>query len=139
MVLDPRCRERYTPGKTIGIIPLSKDMGDSMSTASYAIRYRSTLHHDSVTLIVEDQDGRYYFFSCRPDHCQLLPMDDAERHPAILRRLGWRPVPAVAPYSLDALRVLMSGALMVHQLPPSFDAPPARQAQDRETATSRHG
>jgi len=110
-----------------------------MTAASYTIRYRSALHHDSVTLIVEDQGGSYSLFSCRPDHCHLLPMSDAERQPATLLRLGWHPVPVVAPYSLDALRVLMSGALMVHQLPPSFDASIGQRAQERETATRRHG
>lgn len=97
-----------------------------MATATYTIRYRSALHHDSVRLIVEDAAGKRQVFSCHPDHCSLKPLEDGELGVDDLARLGWVPVPRVAPYSLEALRSLMTGALLAHHLPPVLDPPGAR-------------
>ncbi len=93
-----------------------------MSASAFTVRYRSALHPDSVTLIVEDRAGSPYFFHCRPDHCHLIPLREDERHAPTLQRLGWAAVPEVAPYPLDALRSLMTGALATHRLPPALAA-----------------
>ena len=97
-----------------------------MSAATYTIRYRSALHPDSVRLIHEDASGTYHLFTCRPDHCSLTPMNDEEIREGSMTRLGWQPVPAAAPYTLAALRSLMTGALLTHQLPPSLVHPVSR-------------
>lgn len=89
-----------------------------MSAGYYTIRYRSDLHHDSVTLIVEDESGVQYVYNCHPDHCRLIPLAETDLSGADLVRLGWQCVPEVAPYPLEALRSLMTGALATHQLPP---------------------
>lgn len=89
-----------------------------MSAAYFTIRYRSALHHDSVTLIVADPDGAHLMLNCHPDHCRLTPMDNVEQLPTALHNLGWQRVPQVSPYPLDALRTLMTGALATHHLPP---------------------
>ena len=89
-----------------------------MSAAYFTIRYRSALHPDSVTLIVEDHSGDHFMLNCHPDHCRLTPMDNIEQLSTTLQHLGWRRVPEVAPYPLDALRTLMTGALATHHLPP---------------------
>lgn len=89
-----------------------------MSAAYFTVRYRSALHPGSVTLIVEDPSGDHFMFNCHPDHCRLTRMDDIERLTPTLLRLGWQRVPEVAPYPLDALRTLMTGALATHHLPP---------------------
>ena len=91
-----------------------------MTTASYTIRYRSALHRDSVRLIVEDPAGTPHLFTCHPDHCSLTPLGDEALHEAALVPLGWHPVPPADPYSLDALRSLLTGALLTHHLPPSL-------------------
>ena len=77
----------------------------------YTIRYRSALHPDSVRLIVEDASGAYHLFNCHPDHCSLITMPDEDAQAESLARLGWQRVPETAPYSLDALRGLMTGLL----------------------------
>lgn len=89
-----------------------------MSAAYFTIRYRSALHPDSVTLIVEDESGDQYMYSCHPDHCRLTPLKETDLLGSDLPRLGWQRVPEVAPYPLEALRSLMTGALATHQLPP---------------------
>lgn len=89
-----------------------------MSAGYFTIRYRSALHPDSVTLIVEDPAGDHFMLNCHPDHCRLTPMDDFERLTPELHRLGWQRVPEVAPYPIDALRSLMTGALATHHFPP---------------------
>lgn len=89
-----------------------------MSAAYFTIRYRSALHPDSVTLIVEDPAGDHFMLSCHPDHCRLTPMENAKQLPTALHQLGWQRVPEVAPYPLDALRTMMTGALATHHFPP---------------------
>ena len=89
-----------------------------MSTPLYTIRYRGTLHPDSLTLIVESEVGKHYLFHCRPDHCHLTPLDSSElAHPA-LSWPGWQRVTPIGPYPLDALRSLATGAINTHHLPP---------------------
>jgi hypothetical protein len=86
----------------------------------YTIRYRSALHPDSVRLIVEDASGAFHLFNCHPDHCSLIAMSGEDMQVERLARLGWQRVPEAAPYSLDALRSLMTGALFTHHLPPAL-------------------
>jgi hypothetical protein len=92
-----------------------------MSAAYFTIRYRSALHPDSVTLIVEDSAGDHFTLNCHPDHCRLTPLNDFEQMMPTLHHLGWHRVPEVAPYPLDALRSLMTGALATHHLPPFLE------------------
>lgn len=96
-----------------------------MSAAYFTVRYRSALHPGSVTLIVEDPSGEHFTLNCHPDHCRLTPMAEIERLAPALLHLGWQRVAEVAPYPLDALRTLMTGALATHRLPP-FLADPAQ-------------
>jgi hypothetical protein len=96
--------------------------------AMYTIRYRSALHPDSVRLIVEDASGEYHLFNCHPDHCSLNPMRGEDLRADSLTRLGWQPVPEAAPYPLDALRSLMTGALFTHHFPPALEPPASRPA-----------
>ncbi len=98
-----------------------------MSAATYTIRYRSALHADSVTLIVADAAGGLHTLSCRPDHCRLMPMNATDSPTPDLLGMGWRRVPEAAPYTLEALRSLMTGALFTHHLPPLLDQPATDQ------------
>jgi hypothetical protein len=91
-----------------------------MASPLFTIRYRGTLHPDSLTLIVESEAGGHYLFHCRPDHCQLTPLDETElAHPA-LSWPGWQRVAPVGSYPLDALRSLATGAIHTHHLPPAL-------------------
>ena len=59
-----------------------------MSTAFYTVRYRSKLYRDKASLIVEDDRGRRFHFTCHPDHCTLLPLLDEFVTDRDLARLG---------------------------------------------------
>lgn len=106
----------------------------SLSAASFAIRYRSALHPDSVTLIVEDPTGGHFILSCRPDHCRLTPLNDIDPLAPTLLHLGWQPVPDVARYPLAALRSLMTGAINTHHLPPFLALPHATPPEQERQA-----
>ncbi len=91
-----------------------------MSTAFYTVRYRSTLYHDKASLIIEDDNGKRFQFTCHPDHCTLLPLLDEVVTESDLTRLGWQRVYHAEPYPLDALRALLKGAVITHHLPPAL-------------------
>ena len=91
-----------------------------MSTTFYAIRYRSTLYYDKASLILEDEQGKRFHFTCHPDHCTLLPLLDEFTTDRDLARLGWRRVEDGERYPLDALRALLKGAVLTHRLPPAL-------------------
>jgi hypothetical protein len=91
-----------------------------MSTTFYTIRYRSKLYHDKASLIIEDDKGKRFHFTCHPDHCTLLPLLDEFVTDQDLGRLGWQRVEDAEPYPLDALRALLKGAVITRHLPPAL-------------------
>jgi hypothetical protein len=73
--------------------------------SNYTIRYRSYDHAGRTALIVEDSAGTAYLFSGGWLQGQLRGGDASRRLAGRLDRNGsWRPVPRVAPYSIDGLR-----------------------------------
>jgi hypothetical protein len=91
-----------------------------MSTAFYTIRYRSTLYRDKASLIIEDDRGKRFHFTCHPDHCTLLPLLDEFVTDQDLARLGWQRVADAEPYPLHALRALLKGAVITRHFPPAL-------------------
>ena len=91
-----------------------------MSTAFYTIRYRSKLYRDKASLIIEDDRGKRFHFTCHPDHCTLLPLLDEFVTDQDLARLGWQRVEDAEPYPMDALRALLKGAVITRHLPPAL-------------------
>ena len=91
-----------------------------MSATFYTIRYRSALHHDHARLIIEDETGKRFLFTCHSDACTMLPLLDEFVSERDFARLGWYRVPHGGRYSLDALRALLKGAVLTRQCPPAL-------------------
>jgi hypothetical protein len=81
-----------------------------MLTARFTIRYRRRIAPDAVALLVEDDGGQLHVCSRSGLRPFLREARDPARRRATLRELGWVPVPAVAPYTLDGLRRLLGPA-----------------------------
>lgn len=84
-----------------------------MTTQRFTIRYRQRTSIGEMAVLVEDATGRLHVYT----GTGLLPYlrqsaespqdHDSMRRAATLRRLGWVPVPRVAPYTLDGLQRLI--------------------------------
>jgi|tagenome__1003787_1003787.scaffolds.fasta_scaffold19197237_1 hypothetical protein len=76
----------------------------------YTIRYRSNGRSGKTALIVEDSAGTAYLFSGGSLQGQLHGSDASNRLASRLARTAtWRPVPRVAPYTIDGLRQMTKG------------------------------
>jgi hypothetical protein len=80
------------------------------STNQYTIRYRSNGKSGKTALIVEDSSGTAYLFSGGSFQGQLQGNDASRRLASRMARTAtWRPVPRVAPYTVDGLRQMTKG------------------------------
>ena len=71
-------------------------------------RYTIRLRHAGAGLVVEDAAGDAYIVSEQGLQCRLTGRRTLDDLTPTLRRLGWVPVPAVAPYTRAKLRCLLS-------------------------------
>ena len=74
-----------------------------MTEPHYTIRLRYAGRPGRVAFVIESAAGDAYIFSGEGLVCCLARDFRLAGYVPTLRRLGWVPVPAVAPYSLDAL------------------------------------
>lgn len=81
-----------------------------MAAPRYRIRYRLTTIA-SVAVLVEDEVGRLLVCSRAGLRPYLGAPHDPARRAALLRHLGWLPVPRVAPSTLAGLRRLLGAAV----------------------------
>ena len=72
--------------------------------ARYTIRYRCCVGH---ALIVEDGAGSAYVFDGQGLYFWLGGTHAPAEIATMLHRLGWRPVPPVAPYTLNELSKML--------------------------------
>lgn len=72
--------------------------------ARYTIRYRCGVGR---ALIVEDEGGTSYIFDGQEFCCRLGGAHAPAVIATMLHRLGWRPVPPVAPYTLYELSKML--------------------------------
>lgn len=78
-----------------------------MTGLAYTVRYRLHTRTDAIALLVEDETGQVYLFDGQRLRPYLRPTGDPARRLVTLQRLGWVPVPHVAPYRLDELHRLL--------------------------------
>jgi hypothetical protein len=69
----------------------------------YTIRLRYAGHRGRVAFIIESATGEAYIYSGEGLVCRLSSGFRLVNYVSTLHRLGWIPVPTVAPYSLNAL------------------------------------
>lgn len=79
-------------------------MQGKLIQARYKIRYRCC---KGSAFIVEDETGTAYVFDGQELCCRLDGAHAPGEIATILHRLGWRPVPPVAPYTLGELKMLL--------------------------------
>ncbi len=77
-----------------------------MAEPRYRIRYRLTTVA-GVAVLIEDEAGHLLVCSRAGLRPYLGAPHDPARRAALLRHLGWLPVPRVAPYTLAGLRRLL--------------------------------
>lgn len=78
-----------------------------MSEPRYTVRLRYAGRRGVVAFVVEDEDGDAYIYGRAGLCCRLARGGALPRRVPTLHRLGWVPVPAVAPYTLAGLRRLL--------------------------------
>ena len=74
-----------------------------MTEPRYTIRLRYAGRRGCTALIVENARGDAFIYTRRGLACRLTGHFRLAAYTSTLHRLGWVPVPAVAPYTLDAL------------------------------------
>lgn len=78
-----------------------------MTHQRFTIRYRQRTSIGEMAVLVEDTIGRLHVYTGVGLLPYLRQSDDSARRGDTLRRLGWVPVPRVAPYTLDGLQRLI--------------------------------
>ena len=104
-------RLSYCPGTLHWrILVLSNNLvaaGATMTTPRFTIRYRQRTSIGEMAVLVEDTTGHLHVCTGSGMRPYLRESNDSERRLDTLRRLGWTPVPRVAPYTLDGLQRLI--------------------------------
>ncbi len=77
-----------------------------MPSQRFTIHYRQRTRSGGVAVLVEDSAGQLHVYTGMGLRPYLRENPDPARRQATLRRLGWVPVPRVAPYTLDGLQRL---------------------------------
>jgi len=80
--------------------------GEAVTDARYCIRYRLDTQRGTA-LVVEDTAGDAYVFGREGFVCRLTGSASLADYALTLLRLGWTPVPKVAPYSHEGLAMLL--------------------------------
>jgi hypothetical protein len=78
-----------------------------MINQRFTIRYRQRTTIGEMAVLVEDTTGQLHVYTGAGLLPYLRQSDNATRRGDTLRRLGWVPVPRVAPYTLDGLQRLI--------------------------------
>lgn len=73
----------------------------------YTIRLRYAGRRGTIAFVVEDQSGDAYIYGPTGLCCRVARGRTLPRRISTLHRLGWVPVPEVAPYTLAALGRLL--------------------------------
>jgi hypothetical protein len=79
-----------------------------MTASRFVIRYRCCSDASSAALLVVDEFGDAYLVGRQGLYCRLRGAYGLRNLEPVLRRLGWVPVPYVAPYSLAELQRLLA-------------------------------
>ena len=74
-----------------------------MTEPRYTIRLRYAGRRGCIAFIVESACGDAFIYTRHGLTCRLTGHFRLAEYTSTLHRLGWVPVPTVAPYSLDAL------------------------------------
>lgn len=78
-----------------------------MTNQRFTIRYRQRTTIGEMAVLVEDTTGQLHVYTGAGLLPYLRQSRNAARRIDTLRRLGWVPVPRVAPYTLDGLHRLI--------------------------------
>jgi len=78
-----------------------------VTSQRYTLRLRHAGGRGGAGLVVEDRCGVAYIYSRKGLRCRLIGRWSLPALAPTLHRLGWVPVPLVAPYSLEGLRRLL--------------------------------
>lgn len=78
-----------------------------MTNQRFTVRYRQRTTIGEMAVLVEDTTGHLHVYTGVGLLPYLRHSHDPERRIDTLRRLGWTPVPRVAPYTLDGLQRLI--------------------------------
>ncbi len=73
----------------------------------FTVRYRQLTNSGTAAVLVEDTTGQLHVYSKAGLIPYLRRGPSRQRRIETLRRLGWVPVPRVAPYTLEGLQRLI--------------------------------